>query len=132
MKEKDTYTAKYSPKNEELPGKHRTNRRKLLKSASVVGVAAGSMPAAWTRPVIKKTILPAHAETTCAGNIQVGMNFFNDAGAVPSPCATNDFNSGTSEISCNYNFNQSIGADVSIDPPAAVTLEVDWTCQRVF
>lgn len=39
-------------------------RRKALKAIGVGGVLAGTIPAIWTRPVVKAIILPAHAQTS--------------------------------------------------------------------
>ena len=42
------------------------SRRKALKAIGVGGVLAGTIPASWTKPVVKSVILPAHAQTSPA------------------------------------------------------------------
>jgi len=65
-------------------------RRKLLKSLSVGGIAANTLPSQWVKPVVDLALLPAHAQMSegqtqqsalpacdvmCSAGISVGINW---------------------------------------------------------
>ncbi|NND01135.1 MAG: hypothetical protein HKN85_13220 [Gammaproteobacteria bacterium] len=55
-----------------IMGSARPDRRKLLMLVGIGGVAAGTLPGNWSRPIINAVILPAHAQTSCVADAQVG------------------------------------------------------------
>ena len=51
------------------------NRRNLLKAITAGGAAAAVVPAEWAKPLVKSTILPAHAQATVNGDCSIRVAY---------------------------------------------------------
>jgi hypothetical protein len=51
------------------------NRRNLLKAITAGGAAAAMVPAEWSKPLVKATVLPAHAQATVTGDCSVRIAY---------------------------------------------------------
>jgi hypothetical protein len=51
------------------------NRRNLLKAITAGGAAAAMVPAEWSKPLVKATVLPAHAQATVTGDCSVRVAY---------------------------------------------------------
>ena len=51
-------------------------RRKLLKAITAGGAAAAVVPAEWAKPLVKATVLPAHAQATVTGDCGINNHYF--------------------------------------------------------
>ncbi len=68
-KRKRTVVARRDDKNDAAA------RRRLIKGAAIGGLAAGaSLPARWSRPVVDRVFLPAHAQTSTTDTVDNSVN----------------------------------------------------------
>jgi hypothetical protein len=51
------------------------NRRNLLKAITAGGAAAAMVPAEWSKPLVKATVLPAHAQATVTGDCGIHVAY---------------------------------------------------------
>ena len=67
------------PKLDASKQPNKATRRKLLISIGAGGAFANTLPAHWTRPIVDSVLLPAHAQTSCNTETQVGGPLIGNA-----------------------------------------------------
>ena len=60
------------------------SRRNLLKAITAGGAAAAVVPAEWAKPLVKATVLPAHAQATVNGECSLSQAFASARGGQAS------------------------------------------------
>ena len=118
------------------------NRRKLLQSIGISGLAYGALPEKWQSPVVDVVSLPAHADSSpvCCAGVFCDLSIDNDmAGSaevgadcsiyMAGPSAGGDWSaSGTVDADGSF----SIVAQFEAADDAQITGTVEGDCLRII